>query len=202
MQHLHLEKYLVDILSEHPQGLSEYQLIGILQQPPYEVFDKTALSETLTLFQSHFVLFHSLYQLRAQGLRAKQYDLQIFATDIKFLPYVSEGVGLAAVDKLQNYYLDWQNFAVTTEQDVETLLSQFWYAMTGGKKNLSIDDAVLSKITEAYKAFELPMDSKMSVVKSTYLHLQHRHHPDKGGDKKRSQQLEAQFQLIKDYLRQ
>jgi hypothetical protein len=206
LQHLYLEKYLLDILTEHPQGISEYQLISILQKPPYEVFDKTSMSETLTLFQCHFVLFHCLYQIRARSLVAQQFDVKIKTTNIKILPYFSVKAGLCNEDKLQRYYLNWQNFGETTEQDVERLLSQFWTTMAGGKGQVSLDDVNLSevtlnKITKAYKTFDLPFNSAFKVVKATYLRLQHQYHPDKGGNKEQSQNIEMQFQVLKRYLK-
>ncbi|WP_340679855.1 DNA-J related domain-containing protein [Paraglaciecola sp.] len=201
MRHHLLEKYVLDILTEHPQGISEYQLIVRLQNPPYNLFDKMAMSDTLSLFQCHFVLFHSLYQIRARSLVAQQFDVKIETTNIKILPYVRVKAGLCNDDKLQNYYLDWQNFSGTTEQDVESLLSQFWQSMAGGGKQLTLDEVTLNKITEAYKKFDLPFDSAFNLVKSTYLRLQHQHHPDKGGNKEQSQQLERQFQVLKRYLK-
>jgi len=197
LRHLGLEQALLEILDQHPQGQSEYQIFKLLQETPYSLFDKNCLSESLLLFQSHFILFHVLYQLRAQFLLNKQADMCINASLIRLLPYHSHAKGLEAENKLEKYYLDWNNFAQTKEQDVEFLLDTFWQKMAG-KVVVNTDPEL---VEAAYLAFELPMDSELRLVKARYHKLQHIHHPDKGGCYQQAQQIEQHFQQLKIYLK-
>ena len=196
MRNHHLENSLRDILATQPAGLSEYQLILILQAAPYNLFDKNALAEPLSLFQCHFVLFHSLYQIRAEYLREQQYDILIQANLIQRLPYEAGKPGIAAIDKLQQYYLDWQNFSTTQADDVDLLLTQFWRKMAGLRSEPELDE-----IHQAYQDFGLPPDSSLDALKREYRRLLHVHHPDKGGDTTHSQHIDKQFHLLKQYLR-
>lgn len=197
MRHLGLEQALLEILEQHPLGQSEYQIFSLLQQAPYTLFDKNCLSESLLLFQSHFILFHALYQLRAQFLLNKQADMCINASLIRLLPYHSHAKGLEAENKLEKYYLDWNNFAQTKEQDVEFLLDTFWQKMAG-KVVVNTDPKL---VEAAYLAFDLPLDSELRLVKARYHKLQHIHHPDKGGCYQQAQQIEQHFQQLKIYLK-
>lgn len=195
MRHLELENALSLILKQYPEGKSEYEIFSILQQAPYQIFDKTSLSEPLMLFQSHFVLFHCLYQLRADYLSEQIADIDIHTTNIKLLPYQRNKPELSKLDRLQVYYLDWNNFSDTSEQDVAILLDNFWSSMSG--RNTPIDT---NKVEAAYEYFDLPMNSDLRQVKTIYHKYQHLHHPDKGGDKNISQQIEANFKCLKSYL--
>ena len=195
MRNHHLENSLREILAAESEGLSEYQLIQILQAPPYSVLDKNVLAEPLSLFQCHFVLFHSLYQIRAEYLRAQQYDVLIQANHIQRLPYVAGKAGIGAIDKLQHYYLDWENFSTTQADDVELLLTQFWRKMAGLNSQPDLDE-----IYQAYCEFGLPVDSPLNAVKREYRRLLHLHHPDKGGNTMQTQHIDKQFRLLKNYL--
>ena len=82
-----LADLLVDILSTMTdlfrQGVSEYQLISKLKNPPYSVFDDEALRDPLVLFKTHFVLFHALYCLRNQWRMSGIGELDIHALNIQ-----------------------------------------------------------------------------------------------------------------------
>ena len=197
MQNNALEQALLEILDYYPQGLSEFQVFKLLQDPPYHLFDKNCLSDPLLLFQSHFVLFHALYRLRAFFLLNKQADIHISASLIQRLPYHANAEGLVTVNKLEEYYLDWNNFSQTNEQDVEALLDTFWRKMLG---NVSIN-VNPKDVTAAYVAVDLPFDSELALVKSRYHKLQHMHHPDKGGDHHQAQEIELHFRVLKSYLK-
>jgi hypothetical protein len=68
---------LAEILTRHPQGINEFDLLKILQHPPYELFDKDALSDPLLMFQTHFVLFNALYLLRDKWLLEQRVCLEM-----------------------------------------------------------------------------------------------------------------------------
>ncbi|MFC4698569.1 DNA-J related domain-containing protein [Glaciecola siphonariae] len=71
------------------EGMDEYSLIKSLKLPPFELFDDQALRDPLTLFQTHFILFHHLYQLRAQWRSQGVGELEIALTKITLLPMTS-----------------------------------------------------------------------------------------------------------------
>ena len=196
MRHAQLEQALRQILASHPQGLSEYQLIKLLQQAPYQIFEANALSDSLSLFQLHFVLFHSLYQLRSEYRQQGSAELMISASLIKLLPYSVGTSGLGRADKLATYYLDWQNFECTAQADVEDLLSQFWRRMGG----MPITSDTSAELEQACAFFALSLPCSMSQLRARYRHLQHQYHPDKGGDTELAQQLDVHYQRLKRYL--
>jgi len=55
---------IVEILEEHVQGLTEHKLLYALSDRGFLEFNPQLLSEELSLFQTHFFLFHVLYRLR------------------------------------------------------------------------------------------------------------------------------------------
>ncbi|MEE8378908.1 MAG: DNA-J related domain-containing protein, partial [Gammaproteobacteria bacterium] len=66
-------QHLLKVLLLFPAGLSEFELIQKLETDGQPGFETDCLKGNLSLFQTHFFLFHSLYLLREQ-LR-KQFDL-------------------------------------------------------------------------------------------------------------------------------
>lgn len=155
-----LADLLVDILSTMTdlfrQGVSEYQLISKLKNPPYSVFDDEALRDPLVLFKTHFVLFHALYCLRNQWRMSGIGELDIHALNIQLSAPTSscdsayessqksskkssqdssdnsdepENHAVDAHDALASYYLNWSNFEETDKESVEALLDSFWTQM-------------------------------------------------------------------------
>ncbi|QPG05786.1 hypothetical protein IT774_00400 [Salinimonas marina] len=70
-------------------GISEYQLIQKLTGAPYCIFDADALGDNLTLFQTHFLLFHCLYQIQQDWIHNAE-KLQISALSIKLVSVAGE----------------------------------------------------------------------------------------------------------------
>lgn len=155
-----LADLLVDILSTMTDlfrhGVSEYQLISKLKNPPYSVFDDEALRDPLVLFKTHFVLFHALYCLRNQWRMSGIGELDIHALNIQLSAPTSscdsayksfqkssqkssqdssddndepENHAVDAHDALASYYLNWSNFEETDKESVEALLDSFWTQM-------------------------------------------------------------------------
>lgn len=52
------------LLREHPEGLSEYQLIQLLKARHSTHIPHRELADKLVLFRTHFLLFNALYHLR------------------------------------------------------------------------------------------------------------------------------------------
>lgn len=194
---LHREKLLEaleKILPEHPLGIGEYNLLKILQHKPYQLFLTEGLSDPLILFQTHFILFNALYQLRDKWQKEQKASLTILVTHIRFLPYEKGQEGLTKEDKLRTYYLDWQNFSNTDKDDVELLINSFWKFMSGDTKKRQQDPQLISK---AYKCLLLENAADFSQVKRQYRKLLHQYHPDKGGETRKTQELEEAYSVLK-----
>ena len=184
------------------QGVSEYSLIKILSEAPYHLFDPDALREPLTLFQTHFVLFHCLYRLQLKWAEQHSGDLTVSALNIQLRDFPSSrssrqhgALACASTDdSLQRYYLDWQHFGTTQSQDVEQMLDSFWQNMHTytnvkvGPQDIEQACALLQLAEEDWR--------NSATVKRQYRKLQHQYHPDKGGDLRSAQRLTWAYQTL------
>ena len=172
-------------LDEHPDGFREYELLGRLTtQGCFDALDSNA-GVSLLLFQKHFLIFHVLYSINQQRIDDKQGALRITTLMIKRLDYVDADTQLGEVDPLAEYYLDMDNLAQATEENVNELLDNFWelYLKTdkrGGALNvLDLQDPVTDKeIVVRYR--------KLAIL----------HHPDKGGDKDKIQTINEAYAIL------
>lgn len=76
---------LHNIFRSYPQGISEYALINHLKDMQHPLFAQANLSYTLSLFRTHFVLFHALYLLRDRLHSRSEFDLQISPLQIRLV---------------------------------------------------------------------------------------------------------------------
>lgn len=190
-----LADLLVDMLSTMTdlfrQGVSEYQLISKLKNPPYSVFDYEALRDPLVLFKTHFVLFHALYCLRDQWRMSGVGELDIHALNIQLSAPTSscdsayesfqksnqkssqdsssnsdetQNHAVDAHDALASYYLNWSNFEETDKESVEALLDSFWTQMVHAQFETYTDreiDDAHQVLGISYTAY-LPMKEEAS----------------------------------------
>ena len=84
---IELERHLLAFLEAHPAGLSEYELLKRLREQNALFADFNA-REPLSLFRSHFLLFHALYLLRERLWLAQRGQLQIDPLQIVLLPSI------------------------------------------------------------------------------------------------------------------
>lgn len=201
--HDELQVLLQDILSAYKsqfvEGISEFEIITLLKKPPYSLFDEDALRDHLTLFQTHFVLFHSLYHLRNQWRQQKIGELDIGLTQIKLLPILSFDAGLQEADPLGDYYLDWKNLSATDYAGVEKLLNNFWQKMAGVDVNHHFSQKSINEATLTLKMDSIE-DASLLQLKQQYRKLQHATHPDKGGSVEGSQQVLQAYTTLYKYL--
>ena len=242
--HEHLADMLVDVLSTmttlFEEGVTEYTLISVLKKPPYAVFDEEALRDPLMLFKTHFILFNALYQLRSKWLKDGVGKLDIHTLNIRLDSAAVAGSAeskqeltpeptlaseeesattenahnLGPHDALASYYLDWNNFEQTDEEDVEALLASFWSTM-GKAQYASFNDG---DIEAAHRILELTWirsdlhrdtlrDSSLSKseehsvyslkeIKKHYRKKLQQLHPDKGGSREQAQQVISAYQLL------
>jgi hypothetical protein len=161
---------LYEILLARPEGLSEYELLGVLRgEGPLRGLD------TLELFRVHFLLFHHLYRLRAYLEREELGTLEIHCLGLRLLPRVGPCANPDRLplgpDPLAEYYLDLDNLSQTTGEDVEELLRTFWkrYRVYGRKE-------------EALAVLGLGPKATGLEIRRRYRELSRVHHPDAGGD--------------------
>lgn len=185
------------VYTERPllrEGVSEYQLIRKLSGAPYFIFDAEALRENLTLFQTHFLLFHCLYLLQ-QEWSHKGENLTVCALRIHLSTYTepTQGQLPAVATPLKSYYLNWDNFVQTASSDIAVMLDNFWQKMFTLPETITrtdIDDAVrILQLNETQW-------QHTAMLKQQYRKLLHQCHPDKGGDHHSTQQLTQAYQLL------
>ncbi|MDC0602929.1 molecular chaperone DnaJ [Aliiglaciecola sp.] len=187
---------LFTIFVDEQQTLKEHQLISLLQSPPYELFNQDALSNSLTLFRCHFVLFHHLYILQNDCHQKNIGSLSIHTTKIElaaFNPMMQ--AGLVEHDPIKAYYLDCTNFDNTDRQHLEDLIDSFWKKMASG-----YDFSEEQKL-QALASLDLQEPITQTQLKSQYRLKQHIYHPDKGGDEEISKQLLEAYQLLKKVVK-
>ncbi len=172
-------------LEEHPEGVKEHDLLRHLdEQGAFQILD-TEVSSSLLLFQKHFLLFHVLYSINQQRVVDKQGGLQISPLLIKQLDYVEADTQIGELDPLSAYYLDLENLASATDDNVSDLLNTFWVKYLKNEKRgnalkvLGLNDPVTdTKIVQRYR--------KLVSV----------HHPDKGGDKDKIQEINEAYAVL------
>ena len=175
-------------LDQHPAGISEYQLISALRARGFFEFLPAPPAEPHQLFRAHFLLFHALYVLKGRLLSSRRADLTIGALCIRRMPWHSGAGAMTPSDPLQRYYLDWKNLDGTTEDDVYELISSFWKRMEG------IDNR---KAALATLGLEDPVTD--DAIKTSWRRLAMEHHPDRGGDKERLQEINAAVDQLLHY---
>ena len=195
---LKLKQAILNFLIKHPV-CGEFELLTFLNSQGYSEFSTSF--DPLTLFRSHFLLFHILFRLQDEWLTDEIAILNINSTKISLKPLLkqpkrlkSPGVVSAIVQdaKLKAYYLDYSEFINTQEEDVIKLLSQFWLkyaqipadndlqtALSTLKINKNIQNLCLADIKKAYK--------EASLI----------HHPDKGGEASQFLKITDAYQLLK-----
>jgi len=167
-----LVKHLHEVLIQHPDGIREYDLMAALDQRCVAGFGKTAFADHLSMFQSHFLLFHSLYVLRDRLHKQAESGLDIHCLSIRLMPFVNQSNGgLQQHDPLRDYYLDFSNFEKTDAADVDQLLNGFWHRFVA-----------MDERQNALQQLGLSDPIEYAEIKAQYRRLVMEHHPDRGGD--------------------
>lgn len=186
-----LKVALADLLADKPQR-TEHELIAVLQRPPYELFEADALREPLSLFQTHFLIFHCLYCLRVEWLAAETADLQINTLCIHKQPWQAGETALQQLDPLADYYLDLTQLTGTQTADVEAMLDDFWDRMSAGR----VARAASMPFAQACEIMCIEPPLTEQELKRQYRRLIHRHHPDKGGSLVKMQSVKKAYQTL------
>lgn len=167
-----LVAHLDEVLRLHPNGLTEYQLIDILDQRGVGGFDQSLFSTSLNMFQAHFILFHALYKLRDKLGQSEHVDIEIHCLSIRRVERPPNGLQRLAVnDPLREYYLNLDNLNDTDAAAVDDLLDGFWRRFLAGEGR-----------QQALACLELTDPVSFDEIKRQYRRLVMTHHPDRGGD--------------------
>lgn len=177
---------------------TEFELITCLKSPPFELFDKNALQDNLSLFQHHFVLFHCLYQLQVLWLNEEAGYLKISALEIQKKDVKTAQLEESADAKIRDYYQELDNLNDTSEQDVEALLDSFWEKF-GTAKYWQKPSA--ADVQTAFRFFAIDEQASWRQVRKAYLRFQSDYHPDKGGETEKSQQASLYFEILKRHYK-
>jgi len=144
------------------------------------------------LFQCHFLLFHFLYRIRDKWRKLQRKDLNIHVMNIALLfdHRASSCSGLEVADPLRDYYLDTKNLELSAAA-IDELLSSFWQhfaraGVSGHERQESLD--VLGLID--------PVDQE--TIKGRYRKLARKHHPDRGGDAFKMQEINRAVSNLKE----
>lgn len=175
---------------QHGEALSEFELMRWLQAPEQAIFQPEALSDSLSLFRSHFILMHCLYQLKQRWHDTRSATLTISALHIQRHPWTHTPCqALQSPDPMAAYYLNLQELN-TSQDTVDELLAAFWKKMR--LNNTRNDD---------FRTLELSPPVTIREIQLQYRRLVMRYHPDRGGDNIRFCQIQTAYQRIKnDYL--
>lgn len=186
-QLLELRARLLAILTDHGQGISEHALLKQLRSELPGLFPEGMFKDNLALYRAHFLLFHVLHRLRAELLAERRGLLEIDALCIRLRAFrLSEQRLPDAHDPLADYYLDLGRMEDTDADDVEELLGSFWARYYAD-----------SQRHQALAVLDLADPVDFDRIKARYRQLAMRHHPDRGGDAGRFQQLQQAMAVLR-----
>ena len=185
-----IQDILYEILQDNEEGFSEYELIHMIKEDVFDEKTNALFNDTQQLFTVHFLIFHALYRLREQLWTSRMGHIEISPLNICIKPYPESGdQGMGPVDKLGEYYLNLSNLKTTSRQDLDDLLDNFWQYFLRPEKKLSAMEIL--EIKE-------PFDNQQ--LKQQYKKMVMLHHPDRGGDKTRLQEINHAFEILKQCL--
>jgi len=194
MRKNHLLDPIDCLLTANPVAISEYALIQQLQAQGW--LDPINSADTLSLYSTHFIVYNALYQLQLR-YREQQKHLRISALDIgvvdvsthsteEIMPAYSIEQGYHEdSESLRDFYLDWSNVDAATQQSVDALLTSFWQRY--------VED---DELAAAFIHLELKMQASYRDCKQKYRQLAMQHHPDRGGEEHRFQEIQHAFSVI------
>ena len=148
--------------------LSEFELIKSLQQAPYQIFNEDIFQNDLT----------------------------------KHKPQLTDEISTISeapeTEKLREYYLNWDNFNKTDENDVIKLIDGFWKKMSN--INTYFPENEKQEISQALTVLELAEIPSKTELKNHYRKLCQVHHPDKGGDTATFQNMMLSYRFLQTVI--
>ena len=178
---------VLGILKNSQSHISLYQLMKILEQSGYDLDQSSdSTSQELKLFRKNFVVMNALYGLR-KDLNGSGYYLIISSLMIQVIS-ASENNSNSLITQyredekvyqsLSDYYLNWDNFHQTDEQDIAGLLTQFWNRY----KEYDQQNNEVDKRLDSIQLLGLQSTASWKDIQHAYRQLVTVYHPDKGGN--------------------
>ncbi len=181
---------ILSFINQYPDGTTEYEIIKHLEN--LHLFQDLAAEDELALFQKHFIVMNSLYQLQADMWRDDNIFLDISSVRVRLIIDNHNEIADSTVKSisdnsaLSGYYLDWENFKSTDQEKVLEMLNGFWQLFYNQ-----------DKISGAYQTLDLSMSEPLEIVTKQYRKLAAIHHPDKGGDRDNFIAIRQAYEVIK-----
>ncbi|VAW79519.1 hypothetical protein MNBD_GAMMA12-1210 [hydrothermal vent metagenome] len=177
------------LLLLHTQCLSEYDLLDLLKKDSNFSFIKNIFESNLSLFHSHFILFHCLYSLRITLLQQEAGVLNISAMNIQLQPYADSTIdslsSLEQADPLQEYYLDHSQLDSVEEKELNNMIDKFWHTLAANEARPA-----------ALHTLGLKDPVEDVDIKKMWRKLVMQHHPDRGGDNQTLQSINKAFNIL------
>ncbi|RCX33597.1 DNA-J related domain-containing protein [Thioalbus denitrificans] len=180
-----LDERLPELLRAHPHGLSEHALLRALRASGCGHLPPGPLADPLALFRVHFLLFNALYRLRARLWRAGSAHLSIEPLCIRLEDYRPGAPALTAADSLAEFYLEPDNLERATRAGVAQLLARSRRRLLAGGER-----------TAALAVLGLAEPTDWPAIRRRYRELAGRHHPDRGGEAGRLQEIHAALRIL------
>jgi hypothetical protein len=132
---------------------------------------------------------NALYQLQNELVRENIYlKIEPLEIDLLTIDHQSNDkkISDSANAKMQEYYLNWDHYHETTQEDVNELLNNFWKMFNA-----------FDQKDEALEILGLSTDVSWNEIKSRYRVLAARFHPDKGGEASKFIELRQAYEILK-----
>ncbi|SEI66744.1 DnaJ domain-containing protein [Allopseudospirillum japonicum] len=191
-----LHQDLVEVLSQYPEGINEHTLLKVLHERGVVELKENTFSDSVELFRTHFLLYNALYQLRDELWRHARGHLEISATRVCLSPYQIASAALDEYDPMRDYYLDMQVLEQTTREDIDAALNSFWKRFH--EENVFASGGLQA---QALATLGLSTGTPAQEIKKQYRRLAMRHHPDRGGDPGKLQEINEAMAILKPLLR-
>lgn len=187
---------LEQILRTYPDGVDEHTLLKKLQAPEWAILGAIDFRDPAKLYPVHFLLFHALYRLRDYLVETRAETLSISALNIAIRSRRG-GVNTALpgpADELASFYLDLDNLRLSTAT-IEGMLDDFWRGVQRPQPRSGKLEQACSTLDMSYPPEDL------AVANLQFRRLAMTHHPDRGGDKHRLQQINQAIAVVRQYFR-
>lgn len=185
---LDLAGQILCLLREHPEGLSEYQLIQLLKARHSTHIPHRELADKLVLFRTHFLLFNALYHLRDHLWAEHEAHLEISPLSLRLHPYVDGTQALEQGDPLRDYYLDLRHLGRPARPTSSGCCRVSGRACRAARRRLPP-----SPCSSLEGAVDYP------AIKLRYRQLVSQHHPDRGGSTARLQSINKAMEILQRY---
>lgn len=189
---------LLALLRLHPEGMSEHALLHALHAQRVAGFDVLCFDAPLALFRTHFRLFHHLYRLADKLVDQHRAQLHISPLCIRLEHSTSAPIHRPASsaqapvmpDPLRSYYLDIRHLETTTPDALAAMLHRV--------RHLDRPRRPVQVRREALQVLGLNEGADRNTIRRRYRRLVQDHHPDRGGDTRRLQAINAAMEVLSE----